>query len=323
MSDAVARPTPPPSRLGAHVSSAVLAVISGAAAVAALAQASSPLATLGVAGDSPEAGVWVAVGAAALLGVTALGAMSSLGPVIVGGLLLLMSLARLLGVNLSLDSVMGGAPGLEEGFDLLLDLGVWLSLGLIVLAGGGAAHFARRAGRRMELDEERILDRASAETIGRMAKPRPPRSRIPAHVGSTVLAVLGLVVALGLLLAGLVDRTEGPAQPFGFLAVGAAVLLGLLTLTAAWSTLGVLVAGLLATIVGATGAIWTEALTEWASSWPTLADDPTIHRLLNAGAIAALGLTLVGVSIGAHGARRAGRRTQRLEIGVTRRLDER
>ncbi|WP_185972614.1 hypothetical protein [Georgenia yuyongxinii] len=147
-------PLPPPSRMWAHVLVAVFSLALSPATIILLGRAADRLSLeLGVqGGGQPWQEPSLLLACALLVLVLALVGMSSLGAQLAGWLMYLLPVvvAALaiagqhwaLNVMLSLDSAVGVVA--------MLGTGGLAILGLVLVLGGGAGHFARRTGRRLE-----------------------------------------------------------------------------------------------------------------------------------------------------------------------------
>jgi hypothetical protein len=341
---------PPRSRIGAHVVSVLVGLLLTPVALAALALGADAVASaLGSGHSASPLAVAAAVLGALLLGVVALtGALSTLGPILGGalygvvpGLGFLLDPTSIEDVTAALvepseavlgDRLLGGALTLGR-------TGTLLALGLTLVLVGVAGHLARRAGRRAERAEA-LLAPEPYPTPGPqpggaapIVPPTPPRSRVRAHTVATTVAVVLTPVGLVLLAAGAVDLTVATADglppdlahvlwPWG---CGLVILCGVV-LSAAWSTLGLLVAGsVFAVVPGLVGLFWPAWTDRGLGAFLTRVGelvDPDaaagLYALATLGILLAWGAVATAGAAGVHGARRDGRRRERAEIAVAR-----
>jgi hypothetical protein len=293
----------------------------------------------------------IALAAAALgalvLGVVALAAaLSTLGPILGGAVF---GLAPGLGFLLDPTSIEDVTTAFLEPLEAVVGdrllsgaltlgrTGTLVALGLALVLVGVAAHVARRAGRRLERMEALLAPvpypPPPPGVATPIAPPTPPRSRIRAHAVSTAVAVVLTPVGLALLAAGAVDLTVAtadglPPDPVRIVwpwACGLA-LLAVVVLSAAWSTLGLLVAGgLFAVVPGLLGLLsptWTDrglgAFLAWVGEVVDSDAAAGLYALATLGILLAWGTIGTAGAAGVHGARRDGRRRERAEIAVAR-----
>lgn len=343
-------PTPPRSRIGAHVLSLFAGIVLTPVAIALLAGGAHALSRATTAGQDTSVGGLVAVIAAAgLLGlVAATTAGSAVGSLVsgvgygvapgVGFLVAPESVSRSTARTFDLvgplgnDDVLAGLLALGRTAGLLL-------LGLTLVLVGVAATIARRAGKAYERDEA-LATVAAADLVSPFAAggrpptvPTPPRARGVDHLVALAIGALMTPVALALIAAGSAevaavvqrgdDLTAGLLLGSGVLGTG---LLVAIVLAAGWSSFGLLTASLAYGVVpGAMGLlspIWLDRAvggflgTLGEALDPISVDGLTtlteLGVLLAWGAVGALG------ALGVHAARRDGRRRERAEIAVMR-----
>lgn len=160
--------------------------------------------------------------------------------------------------------------------------------------------------------------------------PVPPRSRAGAHVLSVLVGLILTPVGLAALASGahgiataLESAGDVSTTAIGMVGAGA-VLLGLVAAAAGGSTLGPIVGGALYGIAPGLGFLLSPRSIEDTTTSlldpvsPVTGDglrDGAI-ALGSTGALVLLGLTLVLVGVAAHLARRAGRRSERIEAAL-------
>lgn len=306
---------PPRPRLRWHVASVLAAVLLTPGAIVLVAFGAQSLlnpSTAAAQGLPPD---WsVLLGALVLGGVVALGQFSSLGAV-VGGLTwgLVATAAGRWAPGVAEEAWDSIAHALNAPSEAAASLGLITRvaefLGVVLAASGVAAHYARRAGRRQERDDD-----AQLAATGALA---PPRSRLIAHITYAVLAVLvlpaGLIALGGGVHSTLASHTDAYAWVVAVLVVSAVAL------SAAASSLGALVSGLAWGVVpGAVLLAWDAAL-EWVRTEPLGAEAASaIGALATSGLSLVVGAALTSCAIASHGARRAGRAHERAEIAIQR-----
>lgn len=338
-------PTPPRSRLGAHLLSlfaglvltpvGIVLLAAGAAGIAdALARAQEPATTALV----------LAAGGGLFLGVVALVASgSALGPLVGGGVFALAPGVGFIVANEAMTDLTRAAldpirpvtgRALGDGAVLLGSSGALAVLGLTIVLVGVAAHVARRSGRRTERAEAALARAARGPAPGPaqpLAAPTPPRSRVLAHVLAAAGGFLVTPLALALVAAGSVDLSmavvEGTGLDVDLLFSPAAVgtiLLAVVVLSAGWSSLGLGLGGVFLGIVpGVVGLLSPEATHRGVGALLENAGqlfDPDaaagLYLFTTLGVLLAWGLVAALGAIGVHGARRDGRQRERLEILV-------
>lgn len=311
-----APPVPPRSRLGWHLGALAAAILGGAVAFLALSAAGPSLLAQAPSVGAPAGPALLAVLAAAvLLGVGWLGARTSLGLTVTGGLWLALGLVVLIGPGSAgpltdwlTDQV--GSLRLREGAHDLLTSAAVAALGAALLGGAFAVRAARTAGR--------FMQRREARTVARGDHTVPPGSRLGAHVGAIVLALVLTPPAVALL-------------------DGAAAQVGQVRLSDAVAALACLL------IVGASGALSSlgpaTGAAVWLASWVQVVATGEPSAIARVGAPAlrvfgrpdggvglvadvtgvslALAAALLGVALGAHYARLDGRALERREAELS------
>lgn len=341
-------PTPPRSRVGAHVLSLFAGIVLTPVAIACLAGGARAIASSMAADRDPGVGALVAVIAAAgLLGiVAATTAGSAVGALVSGAVYgVLPGIGFLVAPESVARSTTGafepitpiGGDHVLDGFLALGRTASLLVLGLtLVLVGCGAA-IARRSGKSYERDEARAT-MAAADIASPFAPggppatvPTPPRARVVDHLVAVALGALITPVAIVLIAAGSAEIAtavqRGEPVTAGLLlgsgALGTA-LLAAVVLSAGWSSFGLLAGSLAYGVVpGAMGLFsptWLDRGVGGFLAGLGEALDPTavaglttlteLGVLLAWGAVGALG------ALGIHAARRDGRRRERAEIAV-------
>lgn len=175
--------------------------------------------------------------------------------------------------------------------------------------------------------EAEEADRAETAVLLAGASVLPgPRSRARAHVWGIVLSVLLLPLAWylvtdgGVRLAPAVDEALTP-DVAALVEFGAGLLvLAVVLLTARWSSVGVIVAGALVTVLG----VPFLAAPEWAwqtvnpvldtvAGWHQVGANAVAHVIDDAatGRLVLYGLALILLGVVSHGARRQGRREEK------------
>ncbi len=330
------RPVPPRSRRGAHILSVLAGlVLTPVGLVALAAGAHGSASALGEA-QEPSAVTLTIIGfGAAMLGIVAVAAAgSTLGPLVGGALY---AVAPGIGFVLAPETISAQTEslleplrtftgdGLTEGALILGGTGALLLLGLALVLVGVAAHVARRFGRRAERTE------TSRVQAGTDAAPTPPRSRLVPHAVAIGIGLVLTPLALALVAAGSVDiavaASGGEAAPPGTLvwpwAVGT-VLLAVVVLSAGWSSAGLLLgATAFGVVPGALGLLSSDRTEHGVSAflaWVGDVVDPDaaagLYALTTLGVLLTWGVIGVAGALGAHLARRDGRRRERAEIAV-------
>jgi MFS family permease len=145
-------PVPPRSRMWGHAVSVFFSLVLLPPVAVLLGRGTTAALVLGLSMTSqPWQEPSLLAGAALLAVVVLLGGLSSLGPQLAGWLLLVVGALPVLHAHgwrwlAPLLDALGALPG---GFQLLAS-GAWLLLGAVLVVCGGAAHWARRSGRRYE-----------------------------------------------------------------------------------------------------------------------------------------------------------------------------
>lgn len=341
-------PVPPRSRIGAHVLSVLVGLVLTPVALGLLASgAQGVVGALEEAGQAAVPSIASAAVGALLLGVVAVTAAgSTLGPMIGGALY---GVAPGIGFLVSPETITDQTStaldqvepvtgtGLTTGALILGSTGSLVVLGLSLVLVGVATHLARRAGKRSERVEAALVAASQPDPTqaggAPIVPPTPPHSRVAAHLGSAALGLLVTPVGLALVAAGAVDLAlayadvEQPAPgaliwPWG---VGL-VLVALVVVSAGWSSLGLLVGGaLFGLLPGALGLVtpdWADRGIARVMTWLGDAVDPDagagLYALVTTGIILAWGAIATFGAIGAHAARKDGRRRERAELAVAR-----
>lgn len=339
-----AAPTPPRSRMGAHVLSLFAALVLTPIALASLGGGAHAIEAAVAADSEPSAAAIVAVIAAAVLfGIVAAASAGSAAGPLVGGMVY--GVAPGVGFLLAPDTLESATAAAFEpvalisGDDILpglLMLGRTaglLVLGLTVFLVGLAAAIARRRGKRVERAEAFAVAAQRTYPGSAPSVPVAPRARRLEHLGSLAVGVLVTPVALVLVAAGTADLAEASQQgdpvTAGLLLGAGALGTGLLVivvLAAGWSSFGLLVAGL---VYGVAPGVMGLVFPQWrgravggfleevgAALEPAAVEGlallTTLGVLLAWGSVAALG------SLGVHAARKEGQRRERAELLVER-----
>lgn len=145
-------PVPPSSRRWAHVLSVFFSLVLLPPVAVLLGRGTTAALVFGLSLTSqPWQQPALLAGAGLLAVVVLLGGWSSLGPQLAGWLLLVVGALPVLHAHgwRWLAPVLDALSGLPGGFQLLSS-GAWLLLGAALVVCGGAAHWARRSGRRYE-----------------------------------------------------------------------------------------------------------------------------------------------------------------------------
>lgn len=331
-----AAPTPPRSRAGAHVLSLFAGLVLTPVGLACLAGGARAIDAARADEQDPSLAALVAVLAAAvILGIVAASAAgSAVGP-LVGGLLygLLPGTGFLLGpddyAGVVESSFRPLAPfGVEDLLDGVLILGrtaSLLMLGLTLVAVGVAAVLARAAGKRTERAEARASGHPGAAPGG---PPEPPRTRRLDHLVALSLGLLVTPFAVMLLASGSAELAAAaaagdaatPALLLGSGALGTLLLLTVV-LASGWSSLGLLVAGVLWGLApGLLGLVFpsfqTRGMGRILNELGTAIEPGSIaglRALTTLGVLLAWGAVATFGALGVHGARVDGRRRERAE----------
>lgn len=307
-------PTPPRSRMRAHV----IAVVAGLVVT----PAALYLALLGIDMLLPLEGSSDAVGAGplllGLLLLAVLGTMAARASSLalgVGGLVWGV-LPGLVGMPLIRPILGASTAPLTDPLLSPLTSGLVLAAGAALAAGGAACHLARRAGRRQEREEATLARGAGAET------PAAPRSRRWSHVLSVFFSLV-LLPPVAVLLgrgttAALVLGTTLTRQPWQEPSLLAGtMLLAVVVLLAAISSLGPQVAGWLLLAVGALAGLFAQGFEGLEPLLSALSVLPGGFQLLVSGTWLLLGGILAICGGAAHFARRSGRRYERADLALT------
>jgi hypothetical protein len=337
-------PTPPRSRVGAHVLSLFAGLVLTPLALACLAGGARSIAVAIAVERSPSvAALAAALAGAALLGVVAATAAgSAVGPILGGliygvapGAAFLLSPSEAALATTSAFEPLRPISGenLVAGLITLGRTASLLVLGLTLVLVGVAAVIARNAGKQLERAEARAIAQRYPSPGQPVGAPVPPRTRRLAHVLSLGLGLLVTPVALVLIAAGSAELS-GAAESGDPVTAGlmlgsgllGTVLLVVVVLSAGWSTLGLLVGSLLYGVVpGLVGLLWSF----WADRGVggvllRLGDalDPLsqagIQELTGLGVLLAWGSVGSLGALGIHRARKDGRRRERAELTIRR-----
>jgi hypothetical protein len=261
--------------------------------------------------------------------------LAGVGPFLFGLLLLaLLGAVAALGSSLALGvgGLWGVVPGLV-GLPLLRPLfgtsfaavadhllrplasGLVLAAGAALVAGGVACHLARRAGRQQEREE------AALARTGTTVTPGPPRSRRWGHIVSVFFSLVLLPPVAVLLGRGTTSAlvfgttlTRQPWQEPSLLA--GTVLLAVIVVLAALSSLGPQLAGWLLLVVGALPVLFAHGWDSLAPLLDALSTLPGGFQLLASGAWLLLGANLAVCGAAAHFARRSGRRYEQADLAL-------
>lgn len=317
-------PVPPRSRGRDHLRGALLGVLAGLLAIAALVVSTALTDDGG--GLQQEAMVAALVGALVLTAAALWSGRSATAPYIAGGIWAAVGVLGLLpgepvvGSPNILGSLEIRGRGIDEVAETFVSSGLALVVGLVLLGLGTAASVARHRGHVWERAEQNLRDDGAVTT--------PPRPRLPGHIAAVLLSAIAAILGVVLVDAMVTERHAG-----GLPLTNPDVLLPLIVVvvasftvsaTGAMSSLGPTVGALVWLTSAVTAAVDAAAGEKMGLGIVSATFHPLLDDVLGlsepqssmaaSGVAWVIALVLTGGAVGVHRARRNGRLAQRREV---------